>query len=137
MMTFFEEVEVEEEVDRSEVDEGVFLTTIGLSLELSAVEETLRLVFTAGEALEALEGGRDRGFLGDVVPTVLLLAVDIVDAVDCRRERATVLGGISDLALSNVVEPLLVVDTDEAGREALEGGRRVEGPATDFRKVDA
>lgn len=144
MTTFFEAVEVEDDVDRRDVVDGLFLIVPGLNFELSEVEDTARLTCEAGEAFDALEGGLDLGSLGEFVPTVLLLAVDMVEAADCLRERAEVLGGSSDLALSNAVEPLLVVDTEDVGRErpevdreTVDVGRSVEGPATDFRKVEA
>jgi len=82
IITFLDELEVTELVERSDVDDGDFLMTLGLSLALSDVEEAARLAFTAGVALDTLEGGRDLAAFGEVVLTVLLLVVETVDAAD-------------------------------------------------------
>ena len=102
--------------------------------------------FVGGVVLDAVDGARDRGNLCDVVavvrevPVVLTLAVDTADAVEPRRLRA-VFGVMSVFAVSNAVEPSLVVfDIVEGGRpESADDGRRVDGPTGEetFRMVEA
>ena len=61
----------------------------------------------------------------------------VAEAADITRERVVELGVMSDFAVSKFVEPSLVVDIVELGRERPDGGRKVEGPATVFRIVGA
>lgn len=56
-------------------------------------------------------------------PCVLLLPLDILDAIDVRRDTVAV---ISDCAVWNVVEPSLVLESDDVGR----GGREETGRDT-------
>lgn len=129
--------EVTDVSERIEVDEIVLLA-IPIDLVCSIGEGASRLtLFGVVLDLPALDGGRLLGNLGVDVAVVLTLTVDTDDATDPRRLRVVELGGISDLAVSNVVDPSLVVDIVEAGRDNPDGGRSIEGPATVRRIVDA
>ena len=128
-------VDVVEEIDeRTDVLEGVRFAIAGDNFLLSTGDGGGRLPFVL-ETREALEGALDRTTLGDGV-----VAVDrtlVAEAVDITRERAAELGVRSDFAVSKFVEPSLVVDIVELGRDKPDGGRRVEGPAAGLRIVGA
>ena len=90
-----------------------------------------------GVVLEATDGGRF-GTRGVLAPVVCTLVVDTDDAADDFRVRPTLLGVSSDLAVSNAVEFSLVVAVESVdAREEPDVLRRVEGPATPLRMVDA
>ena len=90
------------------------------------------------DALEAVDGTRDRAVRGDdTVVLDLTLLVESVDAVDTTRDRVPDVAVTSDLAVSKAVELSLTEETAESGLVALDGGRRVEGPAARLRTVDA
>lgn len=79
-------VEAEEDTDRMELVEIVLFATVGASFALSTGDGGGFLLTT--EALEAVEGTLERGVLGvETVVLDLVLAVDIVDAVETTRER--------------------------------------------------
>lgn len=155
---------VVEAADRTDVLDAVLLVT-GLNEFLSTGDEGGLLI--APLVLAAVEGCRGLGVLGDV-PVVRTLVVETVEAVESLLARTVPafkwappeaeveLGGISDFAVSNAVEPSLAADSVELGLEmdeggldieeagledgtAEEGGRKVEGPGTpgvDLRNVE-
>lgn len=130
------DVEVEEVVERMELLEMVRFAGAGANRLLSTGEDGGFLLTT--EALEAVDGTRDRAVLGDdTVVFDLTLTVDSVDAVETTRDRVLEVGVTSDLAVSKAVELSLVEDKVEEGRDNSDGGRRVEGPAAALRTVDA
>lgn len=123
------DVEAEEAVDRIEavdVVDMVLFAGIGPNFFVSMGEGVGRFPLT--EAFDGVEDTRARDALEDVVavPVVLTLAVDTVDTVDTLRERAADVGVESDFAVSKFVEPSLVVDRVDAGRERLDVGRKLE-----------
>ena len=119
-------------VDRTDVEEAVRLATgFGGSTGLPPLME--------GVVLEATDGGR-LGTRGVLAPVVCTLVVDTVDAADDLRVRATLLTVSSDRAVSNAVEfslVLVALEDNVDARDEPDGVRRVEGPATPFRIVDA
>lgn len=132
------DVEAEEAVDRIDAVDAVDMVLfvgIGDSFFVSIGEGVGRFPLT--EAFDGVEDTRDRDTLEDVVavPVVLTLAVDIVDTVETLRERAADVGVESDFAVSKFVEPSLVVDRVDAGRDRLEVGRRLEPPMMVLRTV--
>ena len=157
IMDFLEaeaEVEVEVEVDadddvvvvvtvdeRVDVPDGVLLEGIGASLFLlSTGDEVTDFPLTEIlDAVEAVDVTRDRGSFGGgvvaLVPVVLTLVLETVDTADTRLERAWDEGVTSDLAVSKLVSPSLVVESVEAGLERLEVGRNVDVPTIVLRTV--
>jgi len=132
------EVEAVEAVDRTELVEIVLFATAGAGVNLLLSTGEGGGFLLATDALEAVEGARERAVLGvERVVLDLTLAVERVDAVDTTLERVPELGVMSDLAVSKVVELSLVDDMVDAGRDNPEGGRSVEDPATVLRTVDA
>lgn len=116
-------------VERTDAEDAVrFVKVLGLG---STGEGGGRFL-AGGVVLDAVDGARDRGNLGvdvavvRVVPVVLILTLDMADAVDPRRLR----GVMSVFAVSKAVEPSLVVfDIVDDGRpERADDGRRVDGP---------
>lgn len=135
---FFDaEVEAEETVECMDAVDGVLFAGIGASLLASTGEGCG--CFPLTDIFEAVEVTRERGTFGEdvvvAVPVVLTLVVDTVDTVETRRERAAVVGVTSDFAVSKFVDPSLVVDMVEAGRERLEVGRKLELPTMVLRTV--
>lgn len=124
-------------VERTDCADAV-LFAIGLDLLGSTGDEGGRFALTDGVTdFAALEGGRLRGILEADVPVVLTLRVDSDEAVDPRRLRAPVLGDISVFAVSNAVDPSLLFDSVEEGRDSAEGGRSNGDVELVFRTVDA
>lgn len=120
--------------DRIDVLEGVRFAITGDNFLLSTGEGGGLLPLVV-ETREAVDGALDLTTLGDEV-----VAIDralVAEAADITRERVVELGVMSDFAVSKFVEPSLVVDIVELGRERPDGGRKVEGPATVFRIVGA
>lgn len=66
-----------------------------------------------------------------------MLTLETVDAVDTRRVLGDVLGGISDFAVSNAVEPSLVAEDRVEGARTTLDGARTEATGTGLRRVDA
>lgn len=133
-------VEAVERVEAVDTIESVLFVGNGASFLGSAGDDGGRLIDT----LDAVDATRVRGAFCEgvvavvtLVPVVLTLAVETEDMVDTRRERAAEEGVASDLAVSKLVEPSLVVDMVEAGLERLEvgRGRSVDVPAIVLRTV--
>lgn len=132
-----------EAVERIDAEDAVRFVN---GVDLGSTGEGGGRFFAGGVVLDAVDGARDRGNLCDVVavvrevPVVLALTLDMADAVEPRRLRA-VLGVMSVFAVSNAVEPSLVVfDMVDGGRaESADDGRRVDGPTGEeaFRMVEA
>ena len=132
--------DAEEAVERSDVVEAAetaLFAGIGASLLDSGEDDEDALPLM--ETFEAVDATRDRGTFGEdevvAVAVVLTLLFDMVDTVDTRLDRGPLEGVASDLAVSKLVEPSLVVDTVDAGRERLEVGRRLELPTIVLRTV--
>lgn len=139
----FDEADAVELVERIEAVEGVRFAA-GERFARSTGDSDGRFPFARGVA----EG--TRGLVGvlevDVVPAVLMLTVETVEAVDTLLGRV-VAGESSDFAVSKLVEASLALATDivdvdrvdavDDGLDKPEGGRRVEGPATFLRRVEA
>lgn len=120
----------EDRADEVEVDR---FATAGESFLLSTGDGGGRL--TVVEVVDAADCTLVRITLGEDVVAVDLTLV--VDTLETTRDRAAELGVTSDFAVSKFVEPSLVDDMVELGRERPDGGRRVDGPATVLRMVDA
>ena len=121
--------------ERIDVLDGARLASTGESFLLSTGDGGGRLPFVV-ETLETVEGALERTILGeeDAVAAERTL---VVDAEDMTRDRAAELGVRSDLAVSKFVDPSLVMDVVELGRDNPEGGRKFEGPAIVLRMVEA
>ena len=134
-------VEAEETDERTEDVESVLFGVAGDNFLVSVDGEgggRRPLVDAAVETLDAADETLTRGELTDTAVVLVL----VVEVVDTTRERATELraaelGVMSDLAVSKFVDPSLVVDNVESGRDKPEEGRKDDGPATVFRIVDA
>ena len=122
--------------ERIEVLEGVLLTPVGARVALLSRDDADGCL-TYADAFDAVDGTRERLILGETAFVVLVLTVDTVDVVDTTLDRTPEVGVTSDFAVSNVVEPSLVEDIVDGGRERLDGGRNVEGPAVLLRIVEA
>lgn len=123
--------------ERADEVESDLLGVIGDSLLLSAGDGGARFPFTLVlvDVVDILDAADDTRSLGDEA-AVRALVVE-VDTAETTLERAAVLGVTSDLAVSKLVEPSLVVDMVEFGRESPDGGRRPAELATVFRTVEA
>lgn len=122
--------------ERADEVESDLLGAMGESLLLSAGDDGARLpfAFVLADIAEILDAAEDTLTLGDEVAAVRAL---VVDTLDTTLERAAVLGVMSDLAVSKLVELSLVVDMVEFGRERPEGECKLEGLAAVFRTVEA
>lgn len=124
--------------ERAEVVERDLFGVTGDSLLFSTGDGGARLPFAAVlvvavVVVDILDAAEETLTLGD---DAAVRALE-VETVDTTLDLAAALGVTSDLAVSKFVEPSLVVDMLEFGRERAEGGRRLEGPATVLRTVDA
>ena len=99
--------------------------------EALEMDDAGRFVLAVVELIEAVDGtlGLEIVILPVDGPCVLLLLLDIVEAVDVRLPA-------SELALLNVVDASLAVDMEDVGRDApAGGGRRLKDPPLRFRPV--
>lgn len=127
--------------ERAEVVERDLFGVTGDNLLFSTGDGGARLPFAlvlavavvAVVAVDILDAAEDTLTLGD---DAAVRALE-VETVETTLDLAAVVGVMSDLAVSKFVEPSLVVDMVEFGRERAEGGRRLEGPAPVLRTVDA
>jgi hypothetical protein len=123
-----------------EVESDLFAEGAGDSFFLSTEGEGgSRLLLV--DMVETFDAVEDTLTLGEVVDVAVVLTL-VVEVVDTTRDRVTELraaelGVMSDFAVSKFVDPSLTVDIVEFGRDRPEGGRRVEGPATVLRIVEA
>lgn len=141
--TLFDELaDAADVVERIDVVEDDLLVMAGLNFDGSTGVTVGLLAFVLeddDEIKEVVEGSRDLAIFGVEGPVVLMLMVETVDVPDVLREGDAESARSSEFAVLNVVEASLVLDIVESGRDGLDDGRSVVGPAgvVTVRIVDA